>query len=201
MWAVWLGLWARNKRRSDTGFDFCEITRNGAFNVFFRKRCILALWIHIAFLPAQSEAKPVAVVDFVALMLHEQEEVAKIVRVGNRIAQVRFQHGAERWLPFRLAEPFNIADRFGGLSLHNDRQPMLPAELIRNCANLLVVAFGVAVVFSPRHQIHRIENHVRMDMFFVHMNANDDLIIRKVFLCKCLCNFQCQFWRDLTGLE
>ena len=139
--------------------------------------------------------------DLVTFMLHEQEEVAEIVRVGNGFAQVRFQHGAERWLPFGLAEPFNIADRFGGLSLHNDRQPMLPAELIRNCANLLVVAFGVAVVFSPRHQIHRIENHVRMDMFFVHMNANDDLIIRKVFLCKCLCNFQCQFWRDLTGLE
>ena len=68
--------------------------------------------------------------DFVALMLHEQEEVAKIVRVGNRIAQVRFQHGTERRLTFGLTEPFNIADRFGGLSLHNDRQPMLPAELI-----------------------------------------------------------------------
>ena len=201
MWAVWLGLWAREERRSDTGFNLCEIARDGALDVFFRICCVFALRIHETLLPAQSETETVAVVDLVALMLHEQEEVAEIVRVGNRIAQVRFQHGAERWLPFRLAEPFNIADRFGGLSLHNDRQPMLPAELIRNCANLLVVAFGVAVVFSPRHQIHRIENHVRMDMFFVHMNANDDLIIRKVFLCKCLCNFQCQFWRDLTGLE
>ena len=98
MWAVWLGLWARDERRSGTGFNLREIARNGAFNVFFRKRCILALWIHIAFLPAQSETQPVAVVDLVALMLHEQEEVAEIVRVGNRIAQVRFQHGAERRL-------------------------------------------------------------------------------------------------------
>ena len=63
-------------------------------------------------------------------MLHEQEKVTEIVRVGNGIAQVRFQHGAERRLTFGLTEPFNIADRFGGLSLHNDRQPMLPAELI-----------------------------------------------------------------------
>ena len=59
--------------------------------------------------------------DFVALMLHEQEEVAEIVRVGNRIAQVRFEHRAERWLPFGLAEPFNVADRFCTLSLKNHR--------------------------------------------------------------------------------
>ena len=39
-------------------------------------------------------------VDLVALMLHEQEEVAEIVRVGNRIAQIRFQHGTERRLTF-----------------------------------------------------------------------------------------------------
>ena len=39
---------------------------------------------------AQLKAQPVAVVDLVALMLHEQKEVTEIVRVGNRIAQVRF---------------------------------------------------------------------------------------------------------------
>ena len=201
MWAVWLGLRTREERRSGTGFDLCQIARNGAFNVFFRKRRVFALRIHETLLPAQSETETVAVVDLVALMLHEQEEVAEIVRVGNRFAQVCFQHGTERRLTFGLTEPFNVADRFGGLALHNDRQSMLPAELIRNCANLLVVAFGVAVVFSPGHLIYRIENHVRMNVLFIHMNANDDLIIRKVFLCKCLCNFQCQFWRDLTGLE
>ena len=70
MLAVWLGLWAREERRSGTGFDLCQIARNGAFNVFFRKRCILALWIHIAFLPAQSKAQPVAVVNLVALMMN-----------------------------------------------------------------------------------------------------------------------------------
>ena len=86
--------------------------------------------------------------------------MSEIVRVGNGVAQVRFQHGTERRLTFGLTEPFNIADRFGGLALHDDGQPMLPAELIRNCANLLVVAFGVAVVFSPGHLIYRIENHV-----------------------------------------
>ena len=86
MWAVWLGLWAREERRSGTSFDLCQIARNGAFDIFFRKRCILALWIHIAFLPAQSKAQPVAVVNLVALMLHEQEKVTEIVRVGNGVA-------------------------------------------------------------------------------------------------------------------
>ena len=134
-------------------------------------------------------------------MLHEQEKVTEIVRICNGVTQVRFQHGTERRLTFGLTEPFNIADRFGGLSLHNDRQPMLPAELIRNCANLLVVAFGVAVVFSPGHLIYRIENHVCVDVFLVHMNADDDLVVREVFLCKCLCDLQCQLRCDLTGLE
>ena len=69
--------------------------------------------------PRKPETEPVAVVDLVALMLHEQEKVAEIVRVGNRVAQVRFQHGAERRLTFGLAEPFNVADRFCTLSLKN----------------------------------------------------------------------------------
>ena len=119
MRAIWLRLRTLDECRSDTGFNLCEIPRNGALDVFFRKRCILALWIHIAFLPAQSKAQPVAVVDLVALMLHEQEKVAEIVRVCNGIAQVRFQHGTERRLPFGLAEPFNVADRFCTLSLKN----------------------------------------------------------------------------------
>ena len=119
MWAVWLGLRTRNKRRSDTGFDFCEITRNGAFNVFFRKRRVFALRIHETLLPAQTESKPVAVVDLVALMLHEQEKVTEIVGIRNCVTLVRFQHGTERRLTFGLTEPFNIADRFCTLSLKN----------------------------------------------------------------------------------
>ena len=57
--------------------------------------------------------------DLVSFMLHEQEKVTEIVRVGNRIAQVRFQHGTERWLPFGLPQPFNVTDRFCTLSLKN----------------------------------------------------------------------------------
>ena len=133
MWAVWLGLWAREERRSGTSLDLCEIARNGAFNVFFRKRRVFALRIHETLLPAQTESKPVAVVDLVALMLHEQEEVAEIVRVGNRIAQVRFQHGAERWLPFGLAEPFNIADRLPSMMTDSPCSRQSLSEIVRIC--------------------------------------------------------------------
>ena len=59
-------------------------------------------------------------VDLVALMLHEQEEVAEIVRVGNGIAQVRFQHGTERRLTFGLTEPFNMLIGMGGGSLSKE---------------------------------------------------------------------------------
>ena len=86
MRAIRLGLRMRDERRSGTSLDLCQIARNGAFNVFFRKRRVFALRIHETLLPAQAEAKPVAVMDFVALMLHEQEEVAEIVRVGNGVA-------------------------------------------------------------------------------------------------------------------
>ena len=119
MWAVWLRLRTRDERRSDTGFDLCQIARNGALDVFFRICCVFALRIHETLLPAQSETETVSVVDLVALMLHEEKKVAEIVRVGNRIAQLRFQHGAERWLTFGLTEPFNIADRFCTLALKN----------------------------------------------------------------------------------
>ena len=119
MWAVWLGLWAREERRSDTGFNLCEIARDGALDVFFRKCCVFAFRIHIPFLPAQTEAEPVSMMDLVSFMLHEQEKVTEIVRVCNGIAQVRFQHGTERRLTFGLTEPFNVADRFCTLSLKN----------------------------------------------------------------------------------
>ena len=119
MRAIRLGLRTRDKCWSGTGFNLCEIAHNGALDVFFRKRRVFALRIHIPLLPTQPKAKPVSVMDFVALMLHEQEEVAEIVRVGNGIAQVRFQHGTERRLTFGLTEPFNVADRFCTLSLKN----------------------------------------------------------------------------------
>ena len=82
--------------------------------------------------------------------------------------------------------------------LHEEK---LPYDIIGNGTNLLVVAFGVAVVFSPGHLIYRIENHVRMNVLFIHMNANDDLVVREVFFCKRLRDLQCQLRRDLTGLE
>ena len=130
MRVIWLRLRTRDECRSGTSFDLCEIARNGALDVFFRERCVLALWMHETLLTAQPEAQPIAVMDLVALMLHEQEKVTEIVRVRNGVAQVRFQHGAERRLSFGLPQPFNIADCLGGLTFHNDGQPMLPAELI-----------------------------------------------------------------------
>ena len=119
----------------------CDFTRAGHSHAARAEG--LGGGIHETLLPAQTESKPIAVVDLVALMLHEHEEVAEIVGIRNCVTQVRFQHGTERRLTFGLTEPFNIADSFGGLALHNDGQPMLPAELIRNCANLLVSLMGI----------------------------------------------------------
>jgi len=169
--------------------DFLHHAVDGILDTVLRKPGILSSGILKAFLSPQSKAQTVAVVDLVAFMLHEQEKVTEIVRVGNGIAQVRFQHGTERRLTFGLTEPFNIADRFGGLSLHNDRQPMLPAELIRNCANLLVVALLRTVILFAGICIHRIKYNMRMDMMPVYMGPNHNLKAVQVFLRECFSNF------------
>ena len=104
---------------TSTGFDLCQIASNSELDIFFRICRVFAFRLHETLLPAQSETETVAVVDLVALMLHEQEKVTEIVRGGNGIAQIRFQHGAERRLTFGLTEPFNITDCFCTLSLKN----------------------------------------------------------------------------------
>ena len=55
-------------------------------------------------LSAQPKTKPFAVMDLIAPMFHEQEKVTEIVGILDGIVQVRFEHRAERWLPFGLAE-------------------------------------------------------------------------------------------------
>ena len=68
--------------------------------------------------------------DLIPLVLHEQEEVTEIVRVRNRIAQVRFQHGAECRLAFLLTQPLRIADSFLFIAFQNDAQTMRFAQPI-----------------------------------------------------------------------
>ena len=63
-------------------------------------------------LSAQPKTKPFAVMDLIAPMLHKKEKVTEIVGILDGIV-----HRAERWLPFGLAESFDVADGFCVLSL------------------------------------------------------------------------------------
>ena len=80
------------------------------------------------FLSAQPEAKTIAVMDLVALMLHEQEEVTKIVGIFNGVAQVCLQHGTECRLTLLLTQPLRIADSFLFIAFQNDAQTMRFAQ-------------------------------------------------------------------------
>ena len=52
--------------------------------------------------------------------------------------------------PIRLPQPFHIADGFGGRSRHYDRETMLPAEPVRNAADLPIIVLMRAMwYFSP----------------------------------------------------
>lgn len=50
-------------------------------------------------------------------------------------------------------------------------------------------------------RIHRVEYGMGMDVFLVHMNADDRLIAGEMLCGKLLCNLQRQFRGDLAGLE
>jgi hypothetical protein len=49
-------------------------------------------------------------------VLHEHIEVSNVVGIFYGSIQVSHQHGAIGWLPLALAQPFDVADRFGILA-------------------------------------------------------------------------------------
>ena len=140
-------------------------------------------------------------VDFPAHVLHEHEEVARVVGVLNGRPQVRLQHGAEGGLALALPQLFDVTDGLGGLVLHNYGQSMLPAQPIRDCSNLAVVSLIGNVIFFPDLCVHGIEQQVGMDVLFVYMRTDGHLIIRQVLSRKFCGDFQRQLWGNFSRLE
>ena len=54
--------------------------------------------------------------------------MAQVVGILDGLPQIRLQQTAEGGLTSGLAEPFNVAHRFGGFPLHDYRETMLPAQ-------------------------------------------------------------------------
>ena len=118
--------------------------------------------------------------DFVAHVLHEQEEVAQVVGVRYGGAQILLQHGAEGGLAPGPAQPLNVADRLGGLPLEENGQAALPAQAIRYGPDLSVVALGIAVVLFAGICVDRVKEDVGVDVLFVYMDADDRLVAGQV---------------------
>ena len=78
---------------------------------------------------------------------------------------------------------------------------MFPAEPVRDAADLLVVASGIAVILLSGELIDRVENDMRVNMLSVRVNTDHSLIPRQMLPCKFLCDFQCQLRGNFTGTE
>lgn len=100
-----------------------------------------------------------------------------------------------------MADPLGVAHRLGCLTRHDDRQPVLPAQPVRNGPDLAVIFLGRDVVLFPGLRVHRIEHQVGVDVPFVDMGANHHLIVGQILRRKFLCDFQRQLRSDFAGLE
>ena len=193
--------WPVNDGGPASGLDVLQPTLDGGPDALLGEQRIFPSGVHESVLSPQPEAQPVSVADLISHMFHEHKEVTKVVGVLNGRPQIRLQHGAEGGLALGLAEPFDVADRLGGLTLHDDGQPMLPAQSVRGGPDLLVVALGVAVVLLPGVGVHRVENQVGVDMLLVHMDPDHGFIARQMLLRELLGNLQRQFRGNLSRLE
>ncbi len=162
---------------------------------------VFPAWAHEPILSPQPEAQAIPVADLPPHVFHEHKEVAQVVGVLNGRPQVRLQHGAEGGLAPGLAEPFDVADRFARAALHDDGQPMLPAQPARGGPNLLVVALGIAVVLLSGVGVHGVKNQMGVDMLLVHMDTDHGFIAHQMLLRELLGDLQGLLRGDLPRLE
>ncbi len=202
-WVLFVGLEGRpvNDGGPASGLDVLQAALDGRPDTVLGEQPIFPSGVHEPILSPQPEAQAVPVADLPPHVFHEHKEVAQVVGVLNGRPQIRLQHGAEGGLALGLAEPFDVADRLGGLTLHDDGQPMLPAQSVRGGPDLLVVALGVAVVLLPGVGVHRVENQVGVDMLLVHMDPDHRLVPRQMLFRKLCGDLQGLLRGDLSRLE
>ena len=120
--------WPLNDRRAMACLDLCQIPLNSSTDTILREQRVPSAGILEAFLAPQAEPQSAAMVDLIAHMLHQQEEVAQVVGVLDSGPKIRLQQGAEGRLSLGLPQPFHIADRLRRFPGQEDGQAMLPAE-------------------------------------------------------------------------
>ena len=183
------------------GLDFLQIAQDRGPNAVLGEQRIFPAWVHEPFLTPQTEAHTIAMVNLVPHMLYQHKEVTQVVGVLDSCPQVILQHGAEGGLAPGLAQPFDIADRLGGLALHDDGQPMLPAQPVRDTPDLAVILLCRDMIFFPGLGVHRVEHQMGMDVAFIHMGPDDHLVISQVLGGKFFCDLQRKLWGDFPRLE
>ena len=114
--------------RTSPSFNGRQVSQNGGPDAFLGEHRIFPAGDHEPILASQAEAQPGAVLDLIALVLHEQEKVPQVVGVLDGLPQIRLQHTAEGGLPLGAAEPFHVTYCLGRFPLHDNRETVLPAQ-------------------------------------------------------------------------
>ena len=193
--------WPVNDGGPASGLNVLQTALDRRPDALLGEQRIFPSGVHEPILSPQPEAQAVPVADLPPHVFHEHKEVAQVVGVLNGGPQIRLQHGAESGLSPGLAEPLNVADRLIGAALHDDRQPMLPAQPVRGGPDLPVVALGVAVILLSGVGVDGIEHHMGVNMLLVHMDTDHRLIPRQMLLGKFCGDLQGLLRRDLPRLE
>ena len=185
--------WPGQDGRPPPGFNGGQVPLDGGPDALLGEQWIFPAGYHKAFLSPQAEAQPVPMADLIALVLHEQEEVPQVVGVLDGLPQIRLQQTAEGGTALGLAEPLDVAHRLGRFPPHDNREPMFPAQPVRDGPDLLIVAPGVAVILLAGVCVDGVKEDMGMDVSFVHMDADDRLIAGQVLLRELPGDVQGQF--------
>ena len=147
------------------------------------------------------------VVDKYAVLSAFQQEICKVITILNNLIYGIFQLCfPAQTLPCHI--PFPMRLTFCRIGVANDRQIMLPANLIRYITELFPrTFFDLALIVQSLesmtvNQVRIIEHTMQVRVLFINVDCQQKLVlIVQKFRADLLADFQRTFGGDLTGLE
>ena len=115
-------------RRPPARFDLRKVAPDCRPDTLLREQRVPSAGILEAILAPQAKSQPASMMDLIAHVFHQQEEMTQVVGVLDGGSKVRLQQGAEGGLPLGLPQPFHIADRLRRFPGQEDGQAVRPAE-------------------------------------------------------------------------
>lgn len=118
--AVRLVLQPVDDGRAVAGSDLIQVPLDSGADAILSEQRIFSARYHELFLTPKAETEAIPMLDLIALMLHDEEEVTDVVGVLDGLPQIRLQHGAEGGLALALPQPLDVTDRLFSLTLQDN---------------------------------------------------------------------------------